>query len=208
MTTYQATKTRRILAALAILLMTGAWLSGCSSNRSMHGSDRSRQLHELEDATRDGTAEITFTDGTATDGTRIYTMQGSLHWRSPADLSATSAPLADIATVVVKDHGKGAGQGFGLGALVGGLAGVAAGFASGDDPGGFVSFSAEAKAGMGGLAGALAGGLVGTLAGGVSGATTIYDFSADPATEMAVSHHQRYDPTTDPPDPPDPKDGR
>jgi len=164
------------IGAAATLLAVGSSLAGCSSTRMATGADQYSACEEIRNATTGRTARIVLVDGTDTEGTMIYVQADSLHWRFPRDMTAMSTHLGDVRSIAITRHGKGAGQGLGLGALMGGLLGAVAGYADGDDPSGFVSFSAGAKAGMVGVAGVLGGGLLGAIIGGAAGSTLSYEF--------------------------------
>lgn len=76
----------------------------------------------------------------------------------------------------VKRRMPGAMEGLAGGFLGGAATGAALGYFDGDDPPGVVSFSAGAKAAMGGFAGAVFGGALGALFGAIIGHTDRYLF--------------------------------
>jgi hypothetical protein len=104
--------------------------------------------------------------------TAARTIQGKLVDVLPDSLviEADSARLA-FAQTEIRDLRVSAGQdskwakGWGVGFLVGGATGAVIGLASGDDQGGFVAFSAGAKAAFLGIGLGVTGSLIGSLVG-------------------------------------------
>jgi len=111
-------------------------------------------------------------DGTPWETTDITGIYGELIAVKPNSLllldasgKDVSVDIADIKAIRIVKKSK-FWTGAGLGALIGGAAGAILGYSSGDDEDTFISFTAEAKAGLG----AISFGLVGLLLGGIAGA--------------------------------------
>lgn len=163
------------VAGLMILVLAG-WMSGCSTTHPVTAADHHALFDEIKRQTADGEARLELKDGQALKATMIHGDVDTLHFTDPEFRTQERVPTAAVRRIVMVSHGRGAGQGLGIGALSGAGLGAMAGFADGDDPPGFMSFSAGAKAGMGAVGGALVGGVIGLAAGAASGSRTVYEF--------------------------------
>jgi len=115
--------------------------------------------------------------------TSVKLVTDSVSWYSPSG-ELQQVARDEVETVVLIDRGRGVLEGFGIGIVVGGVLGAIMGYAGGDDPPGYMSFSAEENAVIGGTFFGLLGGIVGIIIGAGRGHQNVYDFDGPDVQEL------------------------
>lgn len=137
-------------------------------------------------------AVVTLVDGQKITAHNLCIKSDSTIWSETDRQTKTIVGNDQIAEIRFVNSGRGGVEGLGLGLLCGALTGAALGLADGDDPQGFISFSAEAKAVMGGIILGGIGGVVGIPVGIASGSKDAYHPARDSSQLTGESSKMKY----------------
>lgn len=156
---------------LSLFLILAALFIGCTHNHFVR-STSSANYASLNERGRRHQAIITLANGRELTAYKLRFAPDSTSWVDPHTQRPIAVQTAEVSNIRFVSRGKGALEGFGLGLLIGALSGAMIGLAGRDYP--EVSFTAEEKALLGGIAFGALGGSIGLPVGRAVGSKDIY----------------------------------
>jgi hypothetical protein len=173
---------------MILMLSMIYFLSGCATNIMVIPENLDNHLPRINQNGEKYSGIILLDDGKMVSMKELWSSGDSVYFKSKSSDENLKVSLKDIEAIKFIKHGEGAVQGLGLGILIGSISGFGIGLASGDDPPGFLSFTAEEKGAIFGVALGLVGGFVGIIGGAASGSKENYVITHSEGSEIEQGH--------------------
>jgi hypothetical protein len=157
-----------------VMLSMIYFLTGCTRNIMVNPENPDKHLVRINENGEKYSGTVLFNNGKLVSMKELWARGDSVYFKIKHSDENMKASMKDIQAIKFINRGVGAVQGLGLGILVGGISGFSIGLASGDDPPGILSFTAEEKGAIFGVALGLVGGFVGIIGGAASGSKENY----------------------------------